>query len=268
MLAQSEHAVESNSRMMSSALIDGDAVDNVAFAQILKRPEEMLRGDAEHGGADAIAGIERNDFVILKFLAETANEVNFCADGPLGAGGRTLDGLDDALGRANLIGNLGDLEAAFGVNDDANAGMLAADALDLLRGEALVHGAIALPEDDARAANRFRRISAKFLIRVPNDHLLEGDAHAIAGVAAKVLVGEEENFFVTLESPVHDGGGVGTGADGAAMLSGEGFDGSGRGHVGARDELARMEERRKFAPARSEERRVGKECRSRWSPYH
>ena len=23
-----------------------------------------------------------------------------------------------------------------------------------------------------------------------------------------------------------------------------------------------------FDPARSEERRVGKECRSRWSPYH
>ena len=23
-----------------------------------------------------------------------------------------------------------------------------------------------------------------------------------------------------------------------------------------------------FAPSRSEERRVGKECRSRWSPYH
>ena len=23
-----------------------------------------------------------------------------------------------------------------------------------------------------------------------------------------------------------------------------------------------------FIPARSEERRVGKECRSRWSPYH
>ena len=24
----------------------------------------------------------------------------------------------------------------------------------------------------------------------------------------------------------------------------------------------------KFSPTRSEERRVGKECRSRWSPYH
>src|SRR5258707_4488182 len=27
-------------------------------------------------------------------------------------------------------------------------------------------------------------------------------------------------------------------------------------------------ERRGLAPGRSEERRVGKECRSRWSPYH
>src|SRR5258708_11541707 len=26
--------------------------------------------------------------------------------------------------------------------------------------------------------------------------------------------------------------------------------------------------RKNFAPNRSEERRVGKECRSRWSPYH
>src|SRR3712207_9299189 len=35
---------------------------------------------------------------------------------------------------------------------------------------------------------------------------------------------------------------------------------------GARQRL-REEQRRKL-PERSEERRVGKECRSRWSPYH
>ena len=29
-----------------------------------------------------------------------------------------------------------------------------------------------------------------------------------------------------------------------------------------------ISERKLFAPIRSEERRVGKECRSRWSPYH
>ena len=29
-----------------------------------------------------------------------------------------------------------------------------------------------------------------------------------------------------------------------------------------------IEEGRSLDPSRSEERRVGKECRSRWSPYH
>src|SRR2546430_15987131 len=33
-------------------------------------------------------------------------------------------------------------------------------------------------------------------------------------------------------------------------------------------EVVRTNERRTLKRARSEERRVGKECRSRWSPYH
>ena len=32
--------------------------------------------------------------------------------------------------------------------------------------------------------------------------------------------------------------------------------------------IPEMGVRRTFSPGRSEERRVGKECRSRWSPYH
>src|SRR5467141_1805399 len=98
MLTQSEHAVESNSRVVSSALIDGDAVDDVAFAQIFERPEEMLRGDAEHRGADANAGIQGNDFVVLQFLAEAVDEVDFRAYGPLGARGRILNGFYNAFG--------------------------------------------------------------------------------------------------------------------------------------------------------------------------
>src|SRR5256885_14267091 len=34
------------------------------------------------------------------------------------------------------------------------------------------------------------------------------------------------------------------------------------------DSLRRLEGRLRSDPTRSEERRVGKECRSRWSPYH
>src|SRR5712664_1722312 len=209
----------------------------------------MLWRDAEHRGADTNAGIERDDFVIPQFLAEAVDEVDFRADGPLRASGRSFYGFDNAFCRADLIGGLCDFKAAFGMRDDANAGMLAADALDLLRREALVHGAIALPEDDARAANRFRRVSAKFLVGIPNDHLLERDAHAIAGVAAEVLVGKEENFFARLEGPVHDRGGIGTGADRAAMLTGEGLDGRGRVHVSDGDDFARVDKGREFTPA-------------------
>src|SRR5271166_1625485 len=32
--------------------------------------------------------------------------------------------------------------------------------------------------------------------------------------------------------------------------------------------ISRYDEERTYGMARSEERRVGKECRSRWSPYH
>src|SRR6266404_2146546 len=95
MLSQTQHAVEGNPGMVARALIDGDAVHYVALAQIFERPEEMLRSDTEHRRADANAGIERDDFVILQFLAETVDEVNFRADGPFGAGGRSLDGFDD-----------------------------------------------------------------------------------------------------------------------------------------------------------------------------
>src|ERR1700719_1009793 len=218
MLSQTQHAVESNPRVVAGALIDGDAVYNVALAQIFEHPEEMLRSDTEHRRAHANAGIERDDFVVLQFLAEAVDEVDFRADGPCGAGGRSLDGFDDALGGADLIGGLGNFEAAFGMSDDANAGMLAADAIHLLRREALMHGAIALPEDDARAANRFRRVSAKFLVGIPDNHLFERDVHAIAGVASEVLVGKEENFFAGFESPLHDPGGVGASAHRAAML--------------------------------------------------
>ncbi len=79
--------------------------------------------------------------------------------------------------------------------------------------------------------------------------MLEGNAHAVARVAAKVLVGEEENFFAAFKGPFHDFGGIGTGADRAAMFPGEGFNGGSRIHVGDGDDLARIEKRRKFAPA-------------------
>src|SRR5215469_2953758 len=51
-LAQSQHAVESKPRVVTRAFIHGDAIHNVAGTEVLQRPEEMLRSNAEHSGAD------------------------------------------------------------------------------------------------------------------------------------------------------------------------------------------------------------------------
>src|SRR5882762_505 len=73
MLTQTHHAVESNPRMAASVLVNGDTVNDVALTQILERPEKMLRSDTEHRGANADAGIKRDDVVILQFLAEAVD---------------------------------------------------------------------------------------------------------------------------------------------------------------------------------------------------
>ena len=54
-------------------------------------------------------------------------------------------------------------------------------------------------------------------------------------------------------------------------MSGFAFAGTDIGGFGADttpELLTRWIEAAVFSPLRSEERRVGKECRSRWSPYH
>src|SRR5258708_16255836 len=100
MLAQTQDEVESNPRVVAGALVNGNMVDDVALTQIFERPEEMLRSNTEHRRADADAGIERDDFVVLQLLAEAVDEVDFRADGPLGAGRRRLNGFDDVLSLA------------------------------------------------------------------------------------------------------------------------------------------------------------------------
>src|SRR2546422_9656076 len=75
---------------------------------------------------------------------------------------------------------------------------------------------------------------------------------------------------VALErAAVEDGRGAGRRADHVRGL-GCALSGVGHGHaeiraLSLRDELARYH---RLPHRRSEERRVGKECRSRWSPYH
>ena len=63
--------------------------------------------------------------------------------------------------------------------------------------------------------------SAEWELRVPEDDLVEADAHGLRGVAAEMLVGEEEHALSALESPAQDRSGVRGGADDASVLAAE-----------------------------------------------
>ena len=64
-------------------------------------------------------------------------------------GGRRRDPVLDALGRADPVGELDDVVRALGVHDHLDVGVLGAGRLDVLGPEALVHRAVALPQQAA-----------------------------------------------------------------------------------------------------------------------
>src|SRR6267142_2113173 len=123
------------------------------------------------------------------------------------------------------------------MHNNSDARMRPADALDVLRLEALMDRAVALPQNDPRFANRFRRITAEILIGIPHDHLVQRDAHTKSGISSKVLVRQKEDSLTALKRPPHHRGGIGAGADRAAMLAGKGLDGGCGIHVGDGNQL-------------------------------
>jgi len=223
---------------MLDAPFDLDLVDDAALDEVFQRPGQMLRADAIHGCAEAAGVIQRDDLFALrgKALGEAVDEMDFGTDGEHRTCRGVLDELDEALGRAEGVGLLADLPAAFGMDDDLNAGILGADLIDVAGQEALMDGAVAFPEDDATGFEGGLGLPALQRPRVPDRHRFEGDIHGVAGVAAEMLIGEKENALAALESPFKGGAGVGTGADQAAAFAAEGFDGGGGVHVGERDQ--------------------------------
>ena len=173
--------------------------------------------DAVHRGAGADHGVETEGGLAVRgdLFVEPVDEVDLSADG-VDAGRAVADVVDDELGRAVGVGGVDDLLGAFLVDDDSDAGIFLAGALDLVDSEADVNGAVSLPKQDLALFDSFFGEAAVDLARAPDSGLGPGvDAEALAGVATEVLVGEEEDLVALLEGPLKDGGGVGGGADGA-----------------------------------------------------
>src|SRR6266702_2464978 len=107
-------------------------------------------------------------------------------------------------------------------------------------------GAVALPEEDAAGCEALGGLTALQSPRIPYHHVFHGNSHGGAGVAAEVLIGQEEDALSTQttktcrwgprvaasEGPLKGGARVGGGADQAAALAAECLDGGCRIHIG------------------------------------
>ncbi|MCY1222281.1 hypothetical protein D9M72_343690 [compost metagenome] len=93
-----------------------------------------------------------------------------------------------------------------------------------------------MPENHAGIEQGLFVIASEVLARIPHGHLLHRHAHGLGGVAAQVLVREEEDPLAALEGPFENRGGIGGRADDAAVLATEALEGGGGVHVGDRDD--------------------------------
>ncbi len=195
-----------------------DAVDHAAFDEVFESPGEVLGADAVHGGAEAAVVIEADNALVLigEAVGHAIDEMNLSADGELGAFRSLFDERDELLCGAESVGFLADFPAAFGMDDDLDAGIFGAHLVDVAGQKALMDGAMALPEQNAAGREALGTFTSRQGPRVPDGHLIERDSHGVAGVAAQVLVGQEEDALASREGPPEGSAGVGRGADQAA----------------------------------------------------
>ena len=136
-----EHAIKRYPRPMLDIISHFDLIDDIAFRQILQSPAQMLRRDAEHGGAQTTRIVERDDLLPFRseFLSHTVDQVDLGAYGKHGAGGRVADHPKQAFSRPNPVSFLAHFQAALGMNNDADSRKFCANVIHMFRKEALVH---------------------------------------------------------------------------------------------------------------------------------
>jgi hypothetical protein len=95
------------------------------------------------------------------------------------------------------------------VDHDVDIGVQGSRGFYLADGEPGVDGAMPLPQHHLGPADLLRRVAAQLAERVPDHHLIEGNPHIQARVAAQVLVGQEQDPLSVIEGPLEHCLGVG-----------------------------------------------------------
>ena len=137
-------------------LIDGRVIGGADAAEPVEDPQQVRLIDSVHGCAQTLAVAEHTDMhaLGLQLVGHAVDEMDLGADGPLAAGRRIAEGVDDVLGRAGVVREVNDLLAALGVHKDLRgffaSGQRSVCAVDLgavLGAEELVDAAMSCPQN-------------------------------------------------------------------------------------------------------------------------
>src|SRR3954452_9133427 len=88
-LANFQHPIQGHPGPMLHFIIHGNAVNHITFHQVFHDPAKMLRGDPEHGGAQAAGIIQTDDHLVIsgKLFAHAVNKMNLSPHGEAGTRG-------------------------------------------------------------------------------------------------------------------------------------------------------------------------------------
>ena len=139
---------------------------------------------------------------------QSVDQVQLGTDQPVTTRLGGAHGLEDGFRGADIVGFLANLEAVLGVTDDKPLRVLFAEAVDMTRLKHLVHRAKALPENHLGVLDLLRRQPAHGQHEVPDDHVLQRNAHVVTGIAPQMLVGEKQHLLASRKGPVQHAAGI------------------------------------------------------------
>ena len=172
-----------------------------AVDQVLEHPGQVgasMRNIVEQG---QISGSSETTVLSGCLGVEPLHQVDLGADGDRRAGGRLVDRLDDVVGRADLVGELAHVVAALGVRDHDPVRVLGPERLDVLGRKRWWTEQWPFHSRNVASLHSASVEAAQVEPGVPHPHVVEVVAHREAGVAAEVLVGEEQDLVALPVAP-------------------------------------------------------------------
>ena len=165
--------------------------------------------DAVHGGTGAGHRVQAENGFIRVVDRQPVYQADLSADPPFAARRGQMALFPDEFSSANPARCLDGLHWTFRLDNDVDVGVEGPSRVDLAGCEPGMYRAMPLPRDHLGPAELLRSISTQSAERIPDHHLIEGNTHFQATVAAKVLVGQEQDPLSLIESPLKHRLGVG-----------------------------------------------------------